>query len=693
MNRFVNILMALVVSGTAFGAEPTRAFLSEYCVSCHGPEKQKGKLRLDTLGAPEEANAKSWARSLERMMLGEMPPEEARKQPPHEARAGAIRHIADELAKIDRAVVAKGGQPLLATLPRLDRPLDGNLVPHDVLFNPKPGTRPDSPPRIWLRSPELYDGLVNDLKGKNAQGINQPFAVPPGTGFKDYAAMGSVDDSSADQLLRNARVLVEYSTRMKMQDGQLVPEGNTAKEFTALLNPTNPPDAAKVAAAINEMFRRALQRSPTPDETTRYADLHRRLGEQSGQIDAGRGMLTAILLRPDAIYRSELGDDRPDDQGIVRLTPRETAYALAFALGDRRPDDTLLRAAETNALNTREAVAAHARRLLDDTKFEKPRLLRFWQQYFGYTAATDVFKDAKLNEDHMAGMLVRDTDQLVLWVMEQDRDVFRTMLTTDRSFVNFKPQQKNSSRPPERAETHAQKRPHTSYNLPSNWTWTASQPLRLPAEQRAGILTQPSWLVAKSANFENDPIRRGKWIRENLLGGHIPELPITVDAVISDDRTIPLRTRLEKTRDDYCWNCHAKMNPPGLAFEMYDHFGRFRMEEAGKPVNSTGELDHAGDADGEVRNAIEMIHRLANSDRARQIWLRHVFRFWMGRNETAGDGPTIVAMDSAYLQNNGSFKAALVALFTSDSFLTRKISTQQANQTEPNHETAQRTAH
>ena len=38
----------------------------------------------------------------------------------------------------------------------------------------------------------------------------------------------------------------------------------------------------------------------------------------------------------------------------------------------------------------------------------------------------------------------------------------------------------------------------------------------MPAGTRAGVLTQPSWLVAWSMNQDNHAILRGKWVRERL---------------------------------------------------------------------------------------------------------------------------------------------------------------------------------
>jgi hypothetical protein len=44
----------------------------------------------------------------------------------------------------------------------------------------------------------------------------------------------------------------------------------------------------------------------------------------------------------------------------------------------------------------------------------------------------------------------------------------------------------------------------------------------------------------------------------------------------------------------------------------------------------------------------------------------------MGRNEMMSDSRTLIAMDNAYVESEGSFKELLVSLLTSDSFLYRK---------------------
>ena len=207
-----------------------------------------------------------------------------------------------------------------------------------------------------------------------------------------------------------------------------------------------------------------------------------------------------------------------------------------------------------------------------------------------------------------------------------------------------------------------------------------------PDNQRAGILTQPSWLIAHSTNDSNHAIHRGKWIQERLLGGAIPDTPITVDAQLPDEPDKPLRERMRVTREEFCWKCHQRMDPLGLAFEMFDHWGRYRTEEMGKPANPRGEVIRAIDPalDGPVANALELVQRLAQSEHVEQVFVRHAFRYWMGRDENLGDAPTLRAADAAYVKSGGSMRALIAALLTSDSFLYRTAPKAETNLTSSN---------
>jgi hypothetical protein len=191
-------------------------------------------------------------------------------------------------------------------------------------------------------------------------------------------------------------------------------------------------------------------------------------------------------------------------------------------------------------------------------------------------------------------------------------------------------------------------------------------------------LTQPAWLIAFSTNTDNHAILRGKWIRQRLLAGQIADTPVTVDAQLPDEPDQPLRHRMRVTREEYCWNCHRSMDPLGLPFEMFDHFGRHRTTELNQPVDTSGAITGSGssEVDGPVANAVEMLHRLAGSERVEQVFVRHAFRFWMGRNETLDDAATLQDAHRAYRESQGSMRALIVSLLASDSFLYRRAELQ-----------------
>jgi hypothetical protein len=233
----------------------------------------------------------------------------------------------------------------------------------------------------------------------------------------------------------------------------------------------------------------------------------------------------------------------------------------------------------------------------------------------------------------------------------------------------------------------------------TNWDYPTTQPAKVP--NRKGMLTHPAWLIAHAQNTETDPVIRGKWVREKLLAGTIPDVPITVEAVIPEDHHKTLRSRLVGvTEKKECWRCHKHMNPLGYTFEIYNDFGIYRTKESLEhpdnlitkatakqplyvdqravyktlPVNAKGFLKGTGDdkLDGEVKDAIELAERLGKSSKVRQSIIRHVFRYFMGRNEVLSDSKTLIEADQVYVKSGGSFDALIVSLLSSDSFIYRK---------------------
>lgn len=471
--------------------------------------------------------------------------------------------------------------------------------------------------------------------------------------------------------------------------------------------------------AVDFLFEALTCRPPTPAESKEYVTILKESISDLGKEDGIILGLVPIFLDRSSLFRTELAEaGTPDRYGRVMLQDQELILAINAAFSYIPPDPTLKDSLKEGRLKSREDVKREVTRILNDDSIRKPRVLQFFREYFDYDRAGTVCKDTKAliraggqpNTYYRTMFaMTASTDRLVELVLEEDKNVLAELLTTDRVvysarqdadyFGEYVGQQKrpapktdDATKKKAAAKQTKKKGPKSSKfiqpaKLPNGKpihvriakVVKGQKPQRsltkLPSEQRMGILTHPSWLVSHSDAMDNHAILRGKWIRERLLGGAIPDVPITVDAMLPDEPNQTLRHRMRVTREDNCLRCHQKMDPLGLPFEMFSHLGLYRKIELGKSVNTSGEIIDSGDPDldGPVDDAIDMIGKLAKSERVQQVFVRHAFRFWMGRNETLNDAPILQEAYRAYQESGGSMKALLTSLLTSDAFLYRKI--------------------
>lgn len=617
-------------------------------------------------------------------------------------------------------------------------------------------------------------------------------------GLENYHHFYTVNSAEATQIISLAGDLIRYmadgplsiaqpyqitddpkSIEDKMQ-GDLRGLPTALVYSTKIVRPLTPiyelmqeesPTEQHLRAAVNYLFEALTFRPPRSQESNEYLEIVKqsinKLGKQEGAVLG----LSAIFLDRDALFRPELVKEGEADQyGRVMLQDWELGLAVNHALRFIQPDQKLRNAITEGRMRTKADVKREIARMLADDSIRKPRILRFFREYFDYDLAGYICKDSKAlgetgasarGQGHYKAMFAAtaSTDRLVELILAEDSDVLKQLLTTDKVVATnadnvyfgrkrtkkerqasvaegkkanvkltrneaakireaeeqvVELQRRLDSEPEgkvspkiqrelkakkkavvvlKRRTEQAKKRrarinhsvdeatlsgpklfarvSHRSFGngsmKPERFLATA------PKGERMGILTHPSWLVSHSDAMDNHAIHRGRWIRERLLGKGIPDVPITVDAMLPDEPKSTLRGRMQVTREDYCWTCHKKMDPLGLPFEMYNHAGLYRTTEHNNPVDTTGQIIDSGDPalDGKVSNPIEMIQKLAESERVEQVFVRHAFRFWMGRNETLNDALVLQEAHHAYRANGGSMQAMLTSLLTSDAFLYR----------------------
>ena len=755
----LSMFSAATAAGPGADAKSVIAFVDAHCMRCHGKEDPEGDISLHTL-SPDPKSPKEieiWKKIYEQLDSGQMPPRKA-KQPSPVDRRHAIASVKSTL---------KAGGVKFDELKELS-PSRGNWVDHDELFSGKAEGEAGTPSRVWRVSPESYKQFFTRLDRQfgeqlRLESIIPPWSLPRKWDFTDYSSLHRLSGAEYEHHLRNCSMVAKKLVAGAMR--------SQLKKLAGALGAGKSATPEQLEAAVAETFEVLLRLPLDPAMLKSQSDnLAKLLQSLDGPL-AGEQFLISVLCHPEVLYRIE----RPDGDVKRGLMPaRHLARAISFTLTDREPDAVLWQAAVEGKLTSGAEVRKQVERILNDPAIPKPRELGFFQEYFGYTTAPDVAKcTATVNELQseigcgfqmgFAGEFVRDTDRLVEWVLESDKDVLRTLLTTRKSFMRGNSPKdyhkrvaalvEQKKRNAERAAKEGKPFDETDFkkNLekllgeakgqfqggaygmllaiygitspdPKRWSdfvsnqhgrpiliakprtpaldfdeWLAGKPYDAHPEERMGILTQASWLVSMSANFDNHAIHRGRWIRERLLGGRILEVPITVNAMLPNEPHHGLRDRMRVTREEYCWKCHKTVDPLGLPFEQFDHIGRYRTAEivvdkektdkdmaknaqsrrtmTTNSFDTTGAITESGDPklDGPVKGPFELIEKLARSERVEQVFVRHVFRYFLGRNETLADGPTLVAAHKAYRDSGGSLKALLVSLLSSESFLYRTV--------------------
>ena len=170
-------------------------------------------------------------------------------------------------------------------------------------------------------------------------------------------------------------------------------------------------------------------------------------------------------------------------------------------------------------------------------------------------------------DDNLRQAFRRETELLFESVMREDRNVL-DLLRADYTFVN------------QRLAKH--------YGIP-NVYGSHFRRVELGKDHvRGGLLGHGSILTVTSYANRTSPVKRGKWILENLLGTPVPPPPQNVPPLAENApgaKILTVRERMVQHRaNPVCASCHQLMDPVGLATENFDAIGRFRtMSEAGGP--------------------------------------------------------------------------------------------------------------
>jgi hypothetical protein len=195
----------------------------------------------------------------------------------------------------------------------------------------------------------------------------------------------------------------------------------------------------------------------------------------------------------------------------------------------------------------------------------------------------------------------------------------------------------------------------------------------LTGGERGGILKQASILTVTSNPTRTNPVKRGKWILEQILGTPPPPPPPDVPELKEDDGKMlvgSVRERLEQHRKDPgCASCHSRLDPLGFALENYDAVGAWRTRDGQDAVDASGVLPNGdkfkGPADFQpilLKQKKQIVRNLSE----------RMLTYALGRGVEHEDRCTVDEIAANVGKNGHRFSTLVTAIVRSDPFRKQK---------------------
>jgi hypothetical protein len=410
------------------------------------------------------------------------------------------------------------------------------------------------------------------------------------------------------------------------------------------------------AQKIAEAFApRAFRRPPTPAEIKALLKVFD-LGDAQDEVfnESIKLMLKAVLVSPQFLYRTP--DDRDDAKGaIVAVGDYELASRLSYFLWATMPDDELFKLCSAGKLRDPAVLTAQVKRLLKD-----PRAHALAENFAAPWLGLDHVADTVLDEKKFPGV----GKEMRQALYDEGIVFFESLMRDGGSILDF---------------------------IDCDYAWmnglTAKlygndavkgpkmQKVHLDSSDRGGAATMPGVLMVTSTPNRTSPVKRGKWVLEELLGASPPPPPPNVPALdkqdVPENAKLTLRQKTELHRDDpACNSCHRVMDPIGFGLENFDVLGRWRTnDDSGGPIDSIGELPgkQRFTSPGELKKIL-----MRRKDEFLRTFTGKLLAFSLGRKLVGYDEVVVEDLVEQLAKDDYHLDALIIRIATSYPFLNRQ---------------------
>jgi hypothetical protein len=416
------------------------------------------------------------------------------------------------------------------------------------------------------------------------------------------------------------------------------------------------PEREQVFEVLTRFVARAWRRPATAEEIGRLgAMVEYAVGHNEGWEGGMRRAITAVLASPKFIFRLEPDKD-PENPEPHRIDEFQLATRLAYFLWSSAPDDRLLQLAYEKKLSAN--LDEEVRRMLKDPRSEA-LVDNFAMQWLQLGRIATHSADGKVFpkwDPKLAGEMIEETRRFCGEILKSDRSVL-DLLDGDFTWVDKR-----------LADLYGMK-------IPGGFGEGEWKRVSLAGTPRGGLLTQASVLTVTSNPTRTSPVKRGKWVLEQLLGNPPPPPPPNVPSLDDGHRKeltgATFRQKLEQHRTDpKCANCHAKMDAFGFTLENFDGIGQWRdRDETGARVDASARL-----GSGRKLNGVGDLRALLRDkkDAFTRCLSEKLLIYALGRGLDYYDEPALDKIQSALARNNYKFSTLILEIVKSAPFQLRR---------------------
>jgi hypothetical protein len=460
------------------------------------------------------------------------------------------------------------------------------------------------------------------------------------------------DPKAANPNLRQRNLYINYLEIENPNQEQPLPPMPAALAANFTVKPTPETKTAAAREILANFTRRAWRRPVDPSELDSLMTLFARADGDGESFESALKLpMKAVLVSPYFLFRGEVQPDPDNAKSVHQVTEYDLASRLSYFLWSSMPDDELLNLAGRGEL--RKNLTAQVQRMLASPKAQA-LVDNFSGQWLQTRNLDFVAPDKDLFPDYDANLreaMRTETQMFFNSVMREDRSVM-DFLTGNYTFVN--------------------QRLAEFYGI-SGVKGEDFQRVSLEGTHRAGILTQASVLTITSNPTRTSPVKRGKWVLENLLNTPPPPPPPDVPLLANDGHpdSGTLRQQMEQHRaNPSCASCHAQMDPLGFGLENFDAIGRYRDKDGDVAVDPSGQLATGETFAGAVD--LEGILATKRQDAFLDCITEKMLTYALGRGVEPYDRPAVQQIIAGMQKNDLKFSSLVMEVVNSMPFQMRR---------------------